>query len=96
MIYSEIKENTIRFYMAEAWHLSSSVPYSGNVSQLAFQFFFQMFLYDSKTYEKIGQFGDPAHDGGVYGVSVVFALGIPQSVMEISHDSTCYFEQHLL
>lgn len=29
-----------------------------------------MFLYETKTYEKVGEFGDPAHGGGIYGVSV--------------------------
>jgi len=30
---------------------------------------YQAFVYDGKTGEKVGELGDPAHKGGIYGVS---------------------------
>ena len=36
-------------------------------------FFFQSFVYDGKSGERVGQLGDPqAHKGGIYAVSTLY------------------------
>ncbi|KAG1651989.1 Actin-interacting protein 1 [Nymphon striatum] len=46
----------------------------------------RMFLYETKTYEKLGEFGDPAHGGGVYGLS--WSADGTQ-ILSCSGDKTC-------